>query len=215
MKQTKELIFIISIILIFGMLFMLSGCGSNDGTNSQTSCKGEECSADEAVVQQGEQGDQGIQGEQGPEGEQGPQGEQGPSGIASIAGISCQPGQVLTGIDMNGNPVCDTIPDYDADGFRVDEGDCNDLNPDVNPDATEYQESPDERGSWDYDCDGLESPRWEVFSLWSHPTCRSGWNPAGSPPTPTCGESASWRELTWGPFVCLGGNNETRVQSCL
>lgn len=59
-------------------------------------------------------------------------------------GESCPPGYACVG------GICEPIQDYDndGDGFTVEDGDCDDSNPDVYPDATEICDDVDN------DCDG-------------------------------------------------------------
>ena len=51
--------------------------------------------------------------------------EYGPKGVTTAA--AGQPSKAMIEVD----------PDYDEDGFRLSDGDCNDLNAAINPEATE------------------------------------------------------------------------------
>jgi len=73
---------------------------------------------------QGPQGSQGVQGPQGPAGPQGPQGPQGPPGPVPAIGTSCPPGEVVIGLDVDGNLICETVGDPCGSGLVPGRTDC-------------------------------------------------------------------------------------------
>lgn len=92
----------------------------------------------------GSQGPTGAQGPQGLPGSRGPAGEQGPPGMPAFAGLSCPPGQFLTGFSQTGQLVCqaallasdagsvappapDYVPTSDAACFSFGNTDAEDL----------------------------------------------------------------------------------------
>jgi len=87
--------------------------------------------------------------------------------------------------------------DGDGDGYTTCE-DCYDLNTDAFPGQTEYFEVDRGDGSFDYDCDGSESPMGGACQRWSDAECDSheGWE--GNEDSSHCGEFARWGQCAWG-----------------
>lgn len=103
-------------------------------------------------------------------------------------------------------------PDRDGDGFgsgqivfvkhegyglATSDGDCDDNNPNVFPGQTAFFASPRANGSFDYDCDGKETPRDTQSERGCH---RVGNSPAGNcvahtgwaGGVPNCGQAGAW-----------------------
>ncbi len=156
---------------------------------------------------QGQKGDKGGQGPIGPQGVgiQGPKGDKGDQGKQGLPGkdgtiikaAACPPGQGVTGITNLGSLTCAPIgaqlADNDNDGFTVANGDCHDENPDVNPGAQGFKDTPykmmNGATTYDWNCDGKEE-RSHGHELEVVQRCRSGW--ARLHGVPDCGGTGKY-----------------------
>ncbi|MBX3250887.1 MAG: putative metal-binding motif-containing protein [Myxococcales bacterium] len=115
-------------------------------------------------------------------------------------------------------------------GYVAAGGDCDDNNRNVFPGQTTFFASPRSNGSFDYDCDGVDEPRWTTVvnapttgGLGGYPSCscslaldRSGWMPAGTFPetpvysVPGCGVTRSFRGCSISGSSCVTTTQECR-----
>ena len=105
-------------------------------------------------------------------------------------------------LDGDGLPDCIDI-DIDGDGVEGPLGvgdDCDDTDPDVFPGQTAFFTAPRSDGSWDYDCDGVETLELIAVSS-SSSTCCFPCNP------PLC---ALWTE----GWICASGLNGADNANC-
>ncbi len=132
-------------------------------------------------------------------------------------------------LDVGGDP---DDWDVDGDGVSVNEGDCDEGDPDVYPGQAAFFLNPRDDGSYDYDCDGVEELEAEPFAqCGSWPGCGgdgTGWcvddcppcEPCADPGTvPACGEPGLWTagSCSYEPErnVCLlAGDTTVRNQRC-
>jgi cysteine-rich repeat protein len=109
----------------------------------------------------------------------------------------------------------DWYPDADGDGWGVEgatvcgatapagygaPGDCCDTNADVHPEQTAFFElphtcAPDGTPSWDFDCDGIETPEWPDVAA----PC-----PTGPRDEPSCPAGSGWCSAASGVAGCIG-----------
>ena len=124
----------------------------------------------------------------------------------------------------SGAPRCaDDAVDGDSDGVPC-ELDCDDTDPDVFPGQTEFFAVARPDGTFDYDCDDLETLEHDAYTTCDPPTCgfEPGWFRNYGPGIPACGEEGLWDsgycQTESGPDMdvyCSGGEMPTDlVQSC-
>jgi Notch-like protein len=105
------------------------------------------------------------------------------------------------------------VKDSDADGYTADV-DCDDSNPDVFPGQTAYFTYDRGDGSFDYDCDGIETKQYNsIFqgcsmSPLNNICVGSGWSSV-----PYCGVTATWKYCSGGILPC-STIYATKTQSC-
>ena len=98
-------------------------------------------------------------------------------------------------LDEDGDPDCVDV-DIDGDGAEGTLGsgdDCDDLDSDVRPGQLAYFTWARTDGSFDYDCDGVETRQYPSgFTCVVHPG-EPGWRSGNSPtPPPSCGVLGTW-----------------------
>jgi hypothetical protein len=114
--------------------------------------------------------------------------------------------------DNHGNPHLKKQACIQPGGFVEQGDDCDDSDPNANPEQTEYFEVPTiGTQSFDYNCKDGEEKRWEevVNCVWAPPdkVCDSGWE--GS--VPECGQQGTWVECD---KKCEPLPGEQRTQAC-
>ncbi len=158
-------------------------------------------------------------------------GDAGPSDASPDVGGPCE--DTVDCDDMNactidqcvGDRCQHTLQDGDEDGYAstlFDSScrDCNDMDPDVNPDHTEFETTrhsdmlPGTPDSFDWNCDGTEErefpnsvPACDAMAG----TCTMGEGWTGG--IPSCGMSGTWARCS-GPPGCTITTVETRTQGC-
>lgn len=96
-------------------------------------------------------------------------------------------------------------------GFVENHDDCMDDSADVNPGQETYFAVDRGDGSFDYDCDLFQSPRWTGTTQCHEWQCDGdGWYGDSVPP---CGVTAQWRHCYWEWLWCVVDDND-RTQEC-
>jgi hypothetical protein len=96
------------------------------------------------------------------------------------------------------------------EGFVENHDDCYDANNQAFPGQTAFFTTDRGDGSFDYDCDMVETPQWTPET-----SCDFGWcdGEGWSDGVPACGASANWRRCDWWVVWCDVQNN-ARTQAC-
>jgi hypothetical protein len=138
----------------------------------------------------------------------------------------CDDGNACTIDQCAGMRCVYTLQDGDEDGYAstlFDSAcrDCNDMDPDVNPDHTDFETTrhtdmlPLTADSFDWNCDGMEERQYpsSVPDCDGSPggTCTMGEGWAGL--VPGCGMTGTWASCS-GPPSCTISTLETRTQAC-
>ncbi len=139
------------------------------------------------------------------------------------------------GIDENGASGCvNRYTDADGDGYGVGSatctcdtsgatvgGDCYDANANAKPGQTTYFLGDRGDGSWDYNCDSIESVYQTSTAEWDCSLCGFGnccYDVGWIGGRPECGESAEWNQgCDWVPFVVCNPNSTAYIiynQTC-
>ena len=130
--------------------------------------------------------------------------------------VNAQPGPFCLDADSDGFGDATICMSGFQPGFVADATDCNDADPDIRPNQTTFFEAPHAGGTFDYDCDGVETlsdTRFGACGLVVH-TCVGG--PGWTSPTPPgCGEAGTKLLYCTGtsPPGCSSAS-ESAIQGC-
>ncbi len=100
------------------------------------------------------------------------------------------------------------------EGYVLDATDCYDRSSEAYPGATDYYSTDRGDASYDYDCDGAETPEYTATFSCTGTSCGThtdGWTTG----TPACGESGTWATSCYrSGGSCVASGTSTRTQSC-
>ena len=118
--------------------------------------------------------------------------------LVGLARVCCSPSEPSSsdsspGPDSSPPRCVDIAADGDSDGVSC-ELDCDDEDPDVYPGQTAYFEVARADGTFDYDCDGLETLQHDALTTCDPPICgdEPGWFRGYGPGIPACGQEGLW-----------------------
>lgn len=115
-------------------------------------------------VQTGDSGNQYNEfeitiGAVGPEGPPGPAGPEGPPGpVEPDCELEERIFQAVEGFEWD--PTCPAPSDADRDGYKVEDGDCDDRDAQAHPGQTDWLAEAMRDGGYDYNCDGIEDKQY-------------------------------------------------------